>query len=185
MRYRWIFKSSHVNTCGGSRGGRNCPQLRWDPWARHRTPTAPRAQQCRLPTAPGVCALGWVKCREHISLLVILCKIVYVTNKKNKIKKTLLSTAAVLNPPFSFQTSCRVRLLESRRYNSLHCSYYTWSVNKVQWFHIKGFYLASLMLFLNRVTFYRVSVRSQHCCRELYEGFFTSTFKMVKKKKAQ
>ncbi len=28
-----------------------------------------------------VCALGWVKCREQISLLVILCIIVYVTNK--------------------------------------------------------------------------------------------------------
>ncbi len=28
-------------------------------------------------TAP----LGWVKCREHISLLIILCIIVYVTNK--------------------------------------------------------------------------------------------------------
>ncbi len=26
--------------------------------------------------------LGWVKCREHISLLVILCIIMYVTNKK-------------------------------------------------------------------------------------------------------
>ncbi len=26
-------------------------------------------------------ALGWIKCREHISLLVILCIIVYVTNK--------------------------------------------------------------------------------------------------------
>ncbi len=34
-------------------------------------------------TASGVCALGWVKCREHISLLVILCIIVYVTNLKN------------------------------------------------------------------------------------------------------
>ncbi len=34
-------------------------------------------------TAPGVCALGWVKYREHISLLVILRIIVYVTNKKN------------------------------------------------------------------------------------------------------
>ncbi len=33
-------------------------------------------------TAPGVCVLGWVKYREHISLLVILCIIVYVTNKK-------------------------------------------------------------------------------------------------------
>ncbi len=33
-------------------------------------------------TAPDVCvcALGWVKYREHISLLVILCIIVYVTN---------------------------------------------------------------------------------------------------------
>ncbi len=39
--------------------------------------TAPWAPQCRLPTAP----LGWVKCREHISLLIILCIIVYVTNK--------------------------------------------------------------------------------------------------------
>jgi len=29
-----------------------------------------------------VCALGWVKYREHISLLVILRIIVYVTNKK-------------------------------------------------------------------------------------------------------
>ncbi len=30
-----------------------------------------------------VCALEWVKCREHISLLIILCIIVYVTNKAN------------------------------------------------------------------------------------------------------
>ncbi len=35
-----------------------------------------------LHTAPGVCALGWVKYREQISLLVMLCIIVYVTNKK-------------------------------------------------------------------------------------------------------
>ncbi len=35
-----------------------------------------------------VCVLGWVKCREHISLLVILRIIVYVT-KKNK-KKILV-----------------------------------------------------------------------------------------------
>ncbi len=28
-----------------------------------------------------VCALGWIKCREHIWLLIILCTIVYVTNK--------------------------------------------------------------------------------------------------------
>ncbi len=35
-----------------------------------------KALQCRLPTAQ----LGWVKCREHISLLIILCVIVYVTN---------------------------------------------------------------------------------------------------------
>ncbi len=37
-----------------------------------------------MSTAPGVCVLGWVKYREHISLLVILCIIVYVTNKKIK-----------------------------------------------------------------------------------------------------
>ncbi len=40
-------------------------------------------------TAPGVCALGWVKYREHISLLVILRIIVYETNKKNDYGKML------------------------------------------------------------------------------------------------
>ncbi len=35
-----------------------------------------------VPTAPGVCTLGWVKCREQISLLVKLCIIMYVTTKK-------------------------------------------------------------------------------------------------------
>ncbi len=45
-------------------------------------PNAPRATQRQLPTAPSVCALGWVKCREHISLLVILFIITYVTNTK-------------------------------------------------------------------------------------------------------
>ncbi len=88
--------------------GWNCPRLRWDPWARHRTPecspnTAVSAAHCSrcgwvcvcvcvcpllqvcvcVCVCPllRVCALGWVKCREHISLLVILCIIVYVTNK--------------------------------------------------------------------------------------------------------
>ncbi len=28
-----------------------------------------------------VCVLGWIKCREHISLVVILCIIVYVEKK--------------------------------------------------------------------------------------------------------
>ncbi len=37
-----------------------------------------------VPTAPGVCTLGWVKCREQISLLVKLCIIMYVTTKKKK-----------------------------------------------------------------------------------------------------
>ncbi len=46
-------------------------------------PTAPRAPQRRQPTALSVCALGWVKCREHISLLVIRCIIVYVINKNS------------------------------------------------------------------------------------------------------
>ncbi len=42
--------------------------------------TTPRALNSRLPTAP-MCAFGWVKCIEHISVLIILCIIVYVTNK--------------------------------------------------------------------------------------------------------
>ncbi len=40
-----------------------------------------------MSTAPGVCVLGWVKCREHISLLVILCIMVYVTNNNKKHNK--------------------------------------------------------------------------------------------------
>ncbi len=36
---------------------------------------------CSPGAAQLVCALGWVKCREHISLLIILCIIVYVTSK--------------------------------------------------------------------------------------------------------
>ncbi len=43
-------------------------------------PTAIQALHRRLPAAPGVCALGWVECREHILLLIKLCIIVYVTN---------------------------------------------------------------------------------------------------------
>ncbi len=42
--------------------------------------TAPSVCVC-VSTAPGVCVLGWVKYREHISLLVILCIIMYVKNK--------------------------------------------------------------------------------------------------------
>ncbi len=51
-------------------------------------PTAPSVCVCVcVPTAPGVCTLGWVKCREQISLLVNLCIIMYVTTKKKKKKK--------------------------------------------------------------------------------------------------
>ncbi len=62
--------------------GRKCPRLRWDPWARHRTPDcSPGAAMSAAHCTGCVCALGWVKYREHISLLIILCIIVYVTNK--------------------------------------------------------------------------------------------------------
>ncbi len=58
--------------------GKKCPRLRWDHLSKAPNPQLlPGAPQCRLPTAP----LGWVKCREHISLLIILCIIVYVKNK--------------------------------------------------------------------------------------------------------
>ncbi len=58
---------------GGSRGAQECVCVS----------TAPGVSVCVcVSTAPGVCALGWVKCRAQISLLVILCITVYVTNKK-------------------------------------------------------------------------------------------------------
>ncbi len=47
-------------------------------------PTAPSVCVCVcvcVPTAPGVCTLGWVKCREQISLLVKLC---IIKKKKSK-----------------------------------------------------------------------------------------------------
>ncbi len=50
-----------------------------NPGSDRKSTTAPRALHSRLPTAPST--LGWVKCREHISLLIILCIIVYVTNE--------------------------------------------------------------------------------------------------------
>ncbi len=51
-----------------------------------------------------VCTLGWVKCREHISLLIILCIIVYVTNKAHPslictMTKMAPRMAAVLRAP--------------------------------------------------------------------------------------
>ncbi len=51
-----------------------------------------------------VCTLGWVKCREHISLLIILCIIVYVTNKAHPSLiciVVLLSTLKPLQQPWS------------------------------------------------------------------------------------
>ncbi len=57
--------------------GRKCPRLRWDPWARHRYP---KLLPGRRTVGCPLLQFGWVKCREHISLLIILCIIVYVTN---------------------------------------------------------------------------------------------------------
>ncbi len=60
-------------------------------------PTAPRTPQCRLSTAP----LGWVKCREHISLLFILCIIMYVTKKAHLSLILLLSQWVEIENRFS------------------------------------------------------------------------------------
>ncbi len=50
-------------------------------------PTAPSVCVCVcVPTAPGVCALGWVKCREHISLLVGMHRNHNSWPKPNKLK---------------------------------------------------------------------------------------------------
>ncbi len=54
-------------------------------------------------TAPGVCALGWVKYREHISLLFILCIIVYVTNKAHLSLILLLAKISFLSAAIGAQ----------------------------------------------------------------------------------
>ncbi len=63
--------------------------MRWPCWS-FSWVKCPLLQVCVcVSTAPSVCvcvcvcALGWVKYREHISLLVILCVIVFVTKKIN------------------------------------------------------------------------------------------------------
>ncbi len=64
-----------------SGSGRKRPRLRWDPWARHQYPKLLPGQ--RTVGCP-LLQFGWVKCREHISLLIILCILVYVTNKAHQ-----------------------------------------------------------------------------------------------------
>ncbi len=69
--------------------------------------TAPGVCVCVcVSTAQVVCVLGWVKCREHISLLVILCIIVYVTNKKNKKK---ISVIVFSNPISDYDKMLKYR----------------------------------------------------------------------------
>ncbi len=48
-----------------------------------------------------VCTLGWVKCREHISLLIILCIIVYVTNKAHPSLICIVVVVFLLDAPIS------------------------------------------------------------------------------------
>ncbi len=66
-------------------------------------PTAPGVCVCVcVPTAPGVCTLGWVKCREQISLLVKLCIIMYVTTKKKKnLKKKIKNRYFFFSKPIT------------------------------------------------------------------------------------
>ncbi len=104
IKYRFIqyrlFQSSFVvgRYCGGEwmSALRECslppsiPRLRWDPWARQRTPNYPlgstakmaaHSSGCLFTTHCCVCALGWVKCRAQIgytcipflSRIVIVC----------------------------------------------------------------------------------------------------------------
>ncbi len=72
--------------------------------------------------------LGWVKCREHISLLIILCIIVYVTNKahpsliwkKKKKSMSMYSTQYLVGAPFAWITAAMWRGMES--ISLWHCS---------------------------------------------------------------
>ncbi len=113
----WLFIWNHDLS-------RTCPRLRWDPWARHRTTNCSpgAAASCTMQ----VCALGWVKCREHISLLVILCIIVYVTNKANLSLIWASETVLKKIQPI-YQDRChnslliQVRLSRTSLFNWLYC----------------------------------------------------------------
>ncbi len=93
--------------------GRNCPRLRSGETLEQGTepPTAPRALHRWLLTAPGVCALGWVKCRAQTSLLVLLCIIFVCENKEfliyNKKYKTAKSCNFFHNTKTHWATLCK------------------------------------------------------------------------------
>ncbi len=55
--FRNDSKSVHISVV---RSVCTIPRLRWDPWARHRSPNCSPGAEIWLPTAPGVCSLLWV-----------------------------------------------------------------------------------------------------------------------------
>ncbi len=75
-------------------------------WVRNPAPTgSPRLLPGRCTVGCPllqVCTLGWVKCREHISLLIILCIIVYVTNKAHPSLICIVVFVFNKNPPIHY-----------------------------------------------------------------------------------
>ncbi len=85
-----------------------------------------------------VCTLGWVKCREHISLLIILCIIVYVTNKAHLSLICLFVNMAVEKRTAS--------PLETSRGHCGHLQTYNAEAAAAEWHHV--FWSASPHLWL-------------------------------------
>ncbi len=59
-----------------------------------------------------VCTLGWVKCREFISLLIILCIILYVTNKAHPSLICICITAITSSEFKAACDSCTIQVLK-------------------------------------------------------------------------
>ncbi len=69
-----------------------------------------------MSTAPGVCAVGWVKCREHISLLVMVLYnyvcVQIIINKYNHFTKPISDYGKIL------------KYQETYRYNDISVDLY-------------------------------------------------------------
>ncbi len=90
-------------------------------------------------TAPGVCALGWVKCREHISLLVILCIIVYVTNKAHlSLILSYIYWSIIMLMDLIIVNGCNWKVSVVKSDGSLHMSVFLSSRSRHSWVNLKS-----------------------------------------------
>ncbi len=103
-----------------------------------------------------VCTLGWVKCREHISLLIILCIIVYVTSKAHPsliclcccwMTVSMLAMQELRSPHVSASRNC-VQILATlgRALSCCNMRRWSWMNGKTMGLRISSRYLCAFKM---------------------------------------